>query len=235
MTTLVSRVKVLSRKLNYADQPKGLSFDVVVPTLFRKSLPYTIDSIYKAIPNPNIILISDKGSTGEFRNKGLSKCTSEYCCFVDDDIILNKQWFEMCIARLESDKNLVAVRGTCKGGVTNGCLICRTKPFKELGGFPKMDVNVDYRLGSRLITLQDATCEHMNMRGFDPLLHAIHALTLDFQTENKWGVYESPTHSVKTMLSHLKDGLPDYAIVYFLWITKAFFVKVFILMDRIVP
>jgi hypothetical protein len=98
-----------------------------------------------------------------------------------------------------------------------------------------MDVHVRLKLKSRMAEVPNAICEHVNMRGIAVLTHTLHSLGADFQTEAKWGVYESPGWSIKMMLTCMKKKNPDYAAAYLFWITKAFYVKAFALLERVVP
>ena len=113
--------------------------DVVIVTLMRESLSNTIKSVKAVIPNPNIILITGKGAIGDLRNKGLLQCNSNLMCFVDDDIILNTDWYTKCLKALQANPELIAVGGKTPIHDTLGCMICKTKEFKNAGGFPKLD------------------------------------------------------------------------------------------------
>jgi len=203
--------------------------DVVIVTLLRPSLSYTLKSVNDTIPNPNVILVTDRGSIGELRNKGLMQCNSRFVCFVDDDIVLNRNWFSKCMKRLEEDDNVIAVAGRTEVGYTLGCMICKTAEFKEAGGFPKLDSYVSNKLGSRMAILEDAVCDHMVPRGLAVIQHSLYFLTKYFQTESKVGFYHNPVESVRALVRFLWKGQPDYAFCELLWMTKTFFVLPFIL------
>jgi glycosyltransferase involved in cell wall biosynthesis len=205
--------------------------DVVVVTLCRESLAKAIQSAYEVIPEANIILITDKIrkdlTLGMLRNKGLAKARSEYTCFLDDDIVLSKDWYDKCMKALQNESTIVVA-----GGETLGCVICKTKQFKEVGGFPKMDSYLEDKLGDRLVKLSDAICEHDIPRGIPVIQHMLYGLMLNFQTESKVGVYHNPRKSVKQIFSFLKEGSPDYAFCELFWIVKTLFVFPFILGEK---
>ena len=205
--------------------------DVVIVTLLRESLRYTLDSINKTIPDPNVIMITDKGVIGDLRNKGLQKCSSKYCCFVDDDIVLNKNWFSKCMTKLETTPNVVAVVGRTEEGYTLGCMICKTEEFKRRGGFPRLDSYISNKYGSSFVILEDAVCEHRVGRGIVVIGHVFHFLTHGFQTETRAGIYNNPVASVRLMFQYLKKRLPEYAVVQMFWLFKIVFVWPFILED----
>lgn len=209
-----------------------IDLDVVIVTLLRKSLKNTLKSVNDTIPSPSIILITDKGVIGDLRNKGLAQCHSEYVCFVDDDIILNKTWFSKCMARLVEDQEVIAVAGRTQEIYTCGCMICKTKEFKDAGGFPRLDSYLSKKLGKRTVTLEDAVCEHIMPRGLSVVEHHLHWLTHGFQTEKKAGIYNNPAESMRLTVRFLKKGLPEQAICQPLWIVKAFFVLPFVLRDK---
>jgi glycosyltransferase involved in cell wall biosynthesis len=205
--------------------------DVVIVTLCRKSLTKAIQSAYEVIPEANIILITDKIrkdlTLGMLRNKGLAKARSEYTCFLDDDIVLSKDWYDKCMKALQNESTIVVA-----GGDTLGCIICKTKQFKEVGGFPKMDSYLEDKLGDRFVILSDAICEHEIPRGIPVIQHMLYGLMLNFQTESKVGVYHNPRKSVKQIFSFLKEGSPDYAFCELFWIVKTLFVLPFILGEK---
>ena len=205
--------------------------DVVVVTLCRESLAKAIQSAHEVIPEANIILITDKIradlTLGMLRNKGLAMARSEYTCFLDDDIVLSKDWYDKCMKALQNKSTIVVA-----GGDTLGCIICKTKQFKEVGGFPKMDSFLEDKLGDRFVILSDAICEHEIPRGIPVIQHMLYGLMLNFQTESKVGVYHNPRKSVKQIFSFLKEGSPDYAFCELFWIVKTLFVLPFILGEK---
>jgi glycosyltransferase involved in cell wall biosynthesis len=205
--------------------------DVIIVTLRRKSLAKTIQSAYKVIPEANITLLTEKIrpdlTLGMLRNKGLAKARSEYTCFLDDDIVLSKDWYDKCMKALQNESTIVVA-----GGETLGCIICKTKQFKEVGGFPKMDSYLEDKLGDRFVKLSDAICEHEIPRGIPVIQHMLYGLMLNFQTESKVGVYHNPRKSVKQIFSFLKEGSPDYAFCELFWIVKTLLVLPFILGEK---
>lgn len=206
--------------------------DVVIVTLLRETLSNTIKSVKAVIPNPNIILITGKGAIGDLRNKGLLQCNSNLMCFVDDDIILNSNWYTKCIQALQTHPEITAVRGKTPIHHTLGCMICRTKEFKSAGGFPKLDDHVLRKLGPKILTLEDAVCEHQIKRGFGPLRHNLHFLCHGFQTEERAGWCYNPRKQVWMIYDFFKAGYPDYAVGSSVWLVKPFFTLPFILEDK---
>ena len=207
--------------------------DVVIVTLLRKTLGDTIQSVKAVIPNPNIILVTGKGAIGDLRNKGLLQCSSSLMCFVDDDIILNNSWYKKSIQALQAHPEIIAVGGKTPVHHTLGCLICRTKEFKSAGGFPKLDDLVLRKLGSKILILNDAVCEHQIKRGLGPLRHNLHFLCHGFQTEERAGWCYNPRKQLLMVYAFFKAGHPDYAVGSSVWLVKPFFVLPFLLEDMI--
>ena len=206
--------------------------DVVIVTLLRETLGDTIKSVKAVIPNPNIILITGKGAIGELRNKGLIQCSSSLVCFVDDDIILNSSWYTKCMQALQAHPKITAVCGKTPVHYTLGCMICKTQEFKSAGGFPKLDSQVSQKLGSKMLTIEDAVCEHQIKRGFGPIRHNLHFLCHGFQTEQRAGWCYNPKKQIWMIYAFLKEGYPDYAVGSSLWLIKPIFVFPFILEDK---
>jgi hypothetical protein len=207
--------------------------DVVIVTLLRHTLENAIKSVKAVIPNPNIILVTGKGTIGELRNKGLSQCTSSLMCFVDDDIALNNDWYAKSRQALQDHPEIIAVCGRTPVHHTLGCMICRTEELKKAGGFPKLDSYVLRKFGPKILSLGDAVCEHYIKRGFEPIQHNLHFLCHGFQTEERAGWCNNPIDQVWMVYSYLKTGYPDYAVGSSLWIIKLFFVLPFILEDML--
>ncbi len=206
--------------------------DVVIVTLMRETLGNTIKSVNAIIPNPNILLITGKGAIGDLRNKGLLQCNSSLTCFVDDDIILNADWYKKCMEALLDNPELIAVGGKTRIHHTLGCLICRTAEFKSAGGFPKLDDHVLQKLGSKILILEDAICEHLIKRGFGPLRHNLHFLCHGFQTTERAGWCYNPGRHLLMIYFFFKAGYPDYAVGSSVWLIKPFFVFPFVIEDR---
>ena len=203
----------------------------MIVTLGRETLTGTVRSIKAVIPDPNIVLITGKGTIGDLRNEGLAKCNSTLMSFVDDDIILNKSWYQKCIQALEKYTEVIAVCGKAPYHHTLGCMICRTEEFKKVGGFPKLDDLVLEKLGPKIITLEDAICDHLIKRGLEPLFHNLHFLCHGFQTENRAGWCNTPKKQAWIIYGFLKKGYLDYALGSSIWLIKSLFVIPFILED----
>ena len=205
--------------------------DVVIVTLMRATLGNTIKSVKAVIPNPNIILVTGKGAIGDLRNQGLLQCRSDLMCFVDDDIVLNASWYAKCLQALQAHPEIIAVGGKTPIHHTLGCMICRTKEFQRSGGFPKLDDHVLRKLGSKILILEDALCEHQIKRGFGPLQHNLHFLCHGFQTDQRAGWCYSPKKQLLMVYSFFKTGHFDYAVGSSVWLVKPIFVLPFILED----
>lgn len=200
-------------------EPKSMNrIDVVVVTLLRETLKYTVDSIYSSIPSPRLIIITKRGKTiGELRNEGLSKATSEFVCFIDDDIIVTKEWFKKLIAFLKSNQNIDCAFGKIKEGYTLGCSIFRTSTLKEVGGFPRIDTHVTDRITFAIV--KDSFCYHV-IKPLDPILHTMHWMTHGFGTELRFGINNNPKTSVQLFFHFMRRKRPDYAVSYILWLIK---------------
>jgi hypothetical protein len=209
--------------------------DVVCVTASRKSLTEALQSALNVIPDANIILVTDKSrndlTLGMLRNRGLAKVHSEFVCFLDDDIILNTDWYNKCMKRLE-DKSVIAVagKGSTSGivGDTLGCMVCKTKQFKAVRGFPKLDSYLENKIGKQFVIVQDAICEHRPSRGLTLIWHTLLGMQRNFQTESKVGHYKNPKDSVNQIISSLKKGYPDNVVCELLWIIKTSFSLPFI-------
>jgi hypothetical protein len=197
----------------------------------RKTLRSTIESVKAVIPNPNIILITGKGTIGDLRNKGLFKCSSNLMCFVDDDIILNNSWYTKCMQALQANPEIIAVGGKAPFQHTLGCIICRTEEFKKTGGFPSLDDHVLRKLGSKMLILEDAICEHHIKRGFGPIQHNLHFLFHGFQTEERAGWCYNPRKQLFMIYAFFKARQPDYAVGSSVWLVKPMFVFPFVIED----
>jgi glycosyltransferase involved in cell wall biosynthesis len=206
--------------------------DVVIVTLLRETLDDTIQSVKAVIPNPNIILITGKGNIGDLRNEGLLKCSSSLMCFVDDDIILNRNWYKKCMQAIQTYPEITAVCGRTPQHDTLGCMICKTGEFKRAGGFPKLDDQVLRKLGSKMLTLEDAVCEHQVKRGFGPLRHNLHFMCHGFQTEKRAGWWYDPRFTIWHVYGYFKAGYPDFAVGFSVWLVKNIFTFPFVLEDK---
>jgi len=192
--------------------------DVVVVTLLRDTLGYTIDSIGSSIPSPRLILITKRGRTiGELRNEGLSIASSEFVCFVDDDIIVNKEWFRKLMTFLKSNENIDVAFGKIREGYTLGCSIFRTSRLKKVGGFPMIDTRVTDRVTFAIV--KDSYCDHV-IKPLDPILHTVRWMNHGFGTELRFGLNNNPRTSVQLFFRFLFRKKPAYAASYVLWLIK---------------
>lgn len=192
--------------------------DVVVVTLLRDTLRYTIDSVCSSIPSPRLILITKRGKTiGELRNEGLSKASSEFVCFVDDDIIVTKEWFRKLMTFLRSHENIDCAFGKIREGYTLGCSIFRTSALKRAGGFPRIDTRVTDRVS--FVIVKDSYCDHI-IKPLDPILHTVHWMNQGFGTELRFGLNNNPRTSVQLFFRFLFRKKPGYAASYVLWLIK---------------
>lgn len=195
--------------------------DVVIVTLLRSSLRYTLKSVYETIPDPHVILVTGKGVIGDLRNKGLMQCSSRLVCFVDDDVILNREWYDKCMKRLMQNDGVIGVAGRLRDSSTCGCMILKTKEFKEAGGWPRWDALIGKKLGKQLIQI-DAICDNMDSP-LQGIQHQFHWLTHGFQTESKVGFNRDPRLSLRLMLHFIRIKKPEGFIVQLFWIVKALF------------
>ena len=197
--------------------------DVVIVTLLRSSLRYTLKSVHETIPDPNIILMTEKGILGVLRNEGLMKASSEYVCFVDDDVILSREWYAKCMKWFQENPDLIGVQSF-------GCAIFRTAKFKARGGYPIQDSDVlvkKYKLGSEIV-IEHAGVEHRTT-GLSYVLHSVYWLTHGFQSESKVGTNKNPKESLHDIFHFLKQRRPDAAFIQFFWLAKAPFTLPFVL------
>lgn len=198
--------------------------DVVIVTILRSSLKKSLKAINAVIPDPRIILITGfEGNMGDLRNKGLFQCTSKYTCFIDDDVIVNRTWFQKCMERLKMD-DVILVAGYIPEGIPDGNMICKTQPFKDVGGFPRLESLMWKKLGNRIVGLPDAVCEHLGGRGFNPFFHQFIWATHGFQTETKLGYGRNPKDVMQQTLLQLWRKHPEEAIAQPIYLVKDLFV-----------
>jgi glycosyltransferase involved in cell wall biosynthesis len=221
-------------RINYGGTGSGSveTVDVVIVTLLRSTLQRTIASINKVIPNPHIILVTEKGHLGTLRNLGLNQCHTEYSAFIDDDMELTPSWFERCMRTLKQNPNLVSVAGRHHEGFTFGCFICHTERFKQEGGFPQADCYMSDKTGRTTFKwVPDAVCKHL-IGGFEPLRHTWRWILAYFQTEARAGLHNHPCESMRLFWHYLKIKSPAWAASQLLWLVKLAFVFPFIYMDK---
>jgi hypothetical protein len=204
--------------------------DVVIPTLLRQSLPAAVETARMVIPDPNIILLTERGVLGEIRNKGLAMCNSEFVVFIDDDVLVNSYWFRRCMETLQ-DPETIAVQGSVREGETLGCLIVKRREFLLAGGFPRMDCHVNNTLGNGMVVLPDAVCYHYT-QNLAVLKHVLVWVFSFFQTESKAGLYHNPKDSLRLMVQAVRKKTPEFVLAELLWMIKTLFALPFILEER---
>lgn len=189
----------------------------------RKTLPRTLQSIRQTVPNPHIILITEKGIYGDLRNKGLAQCTSEFTLFIDDDVTLDQNWYEECMRLFRQNANSIAIAGPW-------CwVLVKTSEFKALGGFPSLGVALRKKFKDQMVYLDDkhSYCDHIYGSPLTMIQHQFHWLTHGFQTEVKIGYNKNPKESLTVMFRSLWNHDPAMAIIQPLWMIKVLFVLPF--------
>jgi len=103
----------------------------------------------------NLYIKNFKNSLGGARNLGFSKCSGDYICFIDNDVIPEQGWWEECIELLEKypDRKLIASPVHSKGHMRvkfkrgmlgdnmlntragSNCLVMSRKTFEDIGLF----------------------------------------------------------------------------------------------------
>ena len=92
---------------------KEKKIDICIPSLNKNNKAYCIEkAVYlRSIGIPvNNILVSSKKGLAKARNDLMNKATTEWFLFLDDDIVLNKKWWDKIKKHIESDK-IGAVNG----------------------------------------------------------------------------------------------------------------------------
>jgi glycosyltransferase involved in cell wall biosynthesis len=134
--------------------------DVVIVSSFRKTLPDCIKAIENTIPNANIILINGKGKAekmGYLRKQGIARVTTPIFAFIDDDIIVNKKWYEESIMELSKGNDMVFGRVYPNFGI--GLSLCNTEKLKSVSVDEKFDGSILEHLNYKVINVW---CEHKN-------------------------------------------------------------------------
>jgi hypothetical protein len=202
--------------------------DVVIVTLNRPSLKNAVDSVKKAVPNSHIILVTRKGVIGELRNEGLRQCQSTLSCFVDDDLIVNRDWFQKCKKYLEENPSVIAAFGKVQNSSTEGAMVCKTAEFRKAGGYPKLDNYVWNTLGHSIVLVDNAVVSYSYANCFAPIKHTLYWMCRGFNTETKIGCYRNPFFTVKEFRRDWRHVTPEMIICELLWSVKALFVLPFI-------
>ncbi len=193
--------------------------DVVIVTLLRKTLPIVIKRINKIIPDNNIILITDKNhNIGDLRNIGLKKVTSDVCAFVDDDVLITKEWFNKCQQVLEEGSIACSLDFTI-------CMLCKTKELKSIGGFPSFDSHIF--LNPKIQLLKENFGVTHQIENKDLLPHTFKWLMHGFSKETPFGHNNGIKSSLKISFNYLISKKPLLSIPYWFWLTKALFIKIF--------
>lgn len=182
--------------------------DVVVVTLRRKTLNACLKAIGDSIPNPKIILVEGKGQIGDLRNRGLNQVKSPIFAFVDDDVIINKTWFERCSEKLRTP-NVAMVCGTYYpfGGL--GCCLCKTDVLKKIR-VPRLDTQLEKRLEESgfVVSHVNVCCEHLH---YGYIRHTLYWMRRGFY------------HGIKSCLEGIIISLfrrkdLRMSFVYFVWL-----------------
>ena len=97
----------------------------------------------------------------------------------------------------------------------------------------KSNFQIFRKLDAKILTLEDAVCEHQIKRGLGPIRHKMHFIYHGFQTEERAGWWYNPKENIWIVYEYLKAGYPDYAVGFSLWLVKTFFALPFILEDKI--
>lgn len=195
--------------------------DVIIVTLMRDTLNTVIESVKKSVNNPKIILITDKGLIGDLRNKGLKMATSEFVCFVDDDVLVTNEWFDKCVEVLKNDASVVCASGRTEEGYTLGCSVCKTEMLKKHGGFPRLDSVIYGKV--KFVILNDVICKHLR-KGLDVFKHQFHWFSHGFYTDSKFGFSVGVVNSYKKAFHFLLKGKPSISLSYLIWFIKGLYV-----------
>jgi glycosyltransferase involved in cell wall biosynthesis len=207
-------------------------FDVVVPTLMRRSLRDCVQGIYRVIPNANIILATETGiPLGTVRNLGLRRARSEFVAFIDDDVLVNKAWFNKCMTILQDHAELIGVEGSVPEGQTLGCMILRRERFIKAGGYPKLDAYADNVYRDQLFIFSSPTCYHYS-KGLTLIRHALHWIFSFYQTESPIGVYHNPKTSLKMIIKFLRAKKPEMIVNEIIYLIKTIYSLPFIYVHR---
>jgi len=87
-------------------------YDVCIPSLKNPNeFEDCILAIKQSIPGANIIIDTTKGGRANSRTSLLKKVKTEYFFFIDDDIIVNSEWFDKVMKKIKSDDKIGAVAG----------------------------------------------------------------------------------------------------------------------------
>jgi len=201
--------------------------DVVIVTLMRKTLKYAIYAAKRSIHEPRFIFVKGKGFIGDLRNEGLEKAQTKYVCFIDDDIIVPKNWFNECVNTLEQNNNIVCVLGNTEKGYTFGAMVCKTEMLKSIGGFTKADSYLLERInqhGMKYVIREDIICKHL-VSELETIRHTRHWLLHGWGTEARFGILNlGITDAYKKIFKFLVKGEPESSLMCIFCLIKSLFV-----------
>ena len=173
-----------------------LKIDVIILTKnSEKMIDKCLDSIYENVPVNKVIIVDGfstdktlkiaekfprveviltKGTRGEARQLGIEKVETEWFLFVDSDIILCDDWFN--IAKKHMKKDVGAIHGLCVAGNATGfrkkvLQVLELRTFKLRGGCQDLLVRYlavhNIKIPFHLHTLEDAFIKnYIISRGF---------------------------------------------------------------------
>lgn len=200
------------------NNPYEKIINVIIITLKRPTLKTVTQRIKKIIPNSNIILITEKGELGTLRNKGLIQSKTEYTAFIDDDVLITKEWYEQSIKHLENS-NVIGYTVYLSGFT----MICKTKQLKEIGGFPTFDSNITHKKGIKT-TINNYGLIHYETETA-MFKHGLKWIMAGFDNIYPFGHNNGITTSLKQTVTNLWKK-PLLSSIYFLWFIKAIYIKI---------
>lgn len=162
-----------------------------------------------------IVIRKPLAKLGAARQAGLEFSTSDFICFLDDDLLLEKGWFKKMMGEF-NDPDIYAVSSKVifgyktdpvleklfrfsKGAQSGGSCIMRTREVLSMGGFDKtIHWGEDFELAQRIEreghrwVMSDALSFHpMDVHGF-------------FQRSKSWGAGLAMAYKRGTMISFRK-------------------------------
>jgi glycosyltransferase involved in cell wall biosynthesis len=205
-------------------EERNKMIDVVIVTLLRPTLRQVCNQVNNVIPDPNLILVTERGSSiGELRNQGLAKVTSEFVAFIDDDILIRDNFADL-ISFLKTHPDYDCVFGEPELGFTLGCSLFRTARLKAVGGFPMLDSLIVKDRPLKAKILSGVYCDHLVSRPFDVIKHSWYWMWHGFNTESRFGFLHNPKECVSLFFKSLFVWRkPAIAFCYLFWFVKAGF------------